>query len=172
MRSSIYGIDTPFLRRFSPSAFLDRTVEEEDVLALIEAASTAPSCFNEQPWRFVLGEKEDFLSILAKKNVQWAQNAPMFILVCSTHTFAYNRKPNPWHAYDSGTAMGFLILEALRRGIAVHPMGGFRAEEAREVFGLLGLEPHTVLAIGYTDETHTMTPRLGMDEILIDRRES
>ncbi len=171
MRLSQFDIDEAFLKRFSPTQFRSRPVAEHDLLAVLEAASTAPSCFNEQPWRFVLGEKEDFLEILTPKNAVWAASAPMLMLVCSTLTFAYNRKPNRWHAYDCGTAMGYMILEALRRGIYVHPMGGFSVEKANELFGLMGLEPLAVLAVGYSDEPHTMTPRLGMDEILIDRRE-
>lgn len=171
MRLSQFDIDEAFLKRFSPKKFLSKPVSEDDLLAVLEAASTAPSCFNEQPWRFVLGDKEDFLEILTQKNAAWAAEAPMLMLVCSTLTFAYNRKPNRWHAYDSGTAMGYLILEALRRGIYVHPMGGFSVDRAKENFGLMGLEPMAVLAIGYSEEAHTMTPRLGMGEILIDRRE-
>ena len=117
------------------------------------------------------GDKEDFLAVLSAKNAEWAAGAAELILVCSTQTFSRNGKPNRWHAYDCGTAMGYLILEALRRGIYVHPMGGFDAEKANELFGLMGLEPHAVLAIGYSDEAHTMTSRLSVEEIIIDRRE-
>jgi len=172
MRSTRFGIDDAFLKRFSPARFLDRPVGEEDMMALFEAAGTAPSCFNEQPWRFVRGEKEDFLTILTEKNAAWASSAPVLVLVCSTLTFSRNGKSNRWHAYDSGTAMGYLILEALRRGIYVHPMGGFSADGANERFGLMGLQPHAVLAIGYTDEAHAMTSRLGLEELIIDRRET
>jgi nitroreductase len=170
MRHAQFDIDEAFLRRFSPMRFRSQAVSEDDLLAMLEAASTAPSCLNEQPWRFVLGEKSDFLSILTEKNAAWAASAPVLMLVCSTLTFSRNGKPNRWHAYDSGTAMGYLILEALRRGIYVHPMGGFSVEKARERFGLMGLEPMAVMAMGYSDEAHTMTPRLGIGEILIDRR--
>ena len=170
MRSSRFGIDDIFLKRFSPKDFLDDPVSEGDMLALFEAASTAPSCFNEQSWRFVRGEKEEFLGILTEKNAAWASSAPVLLLMCSTLTFSRNGKPNRWHAYDSGTAMGFMMLEALKRGIYVHAMGGFSVDKANERFGLMGLEPHAVLALGYTDSEHTMTPRLGLDELIIDRR--
>lgn len=170
MRRSRFGIDEAFLRRFSPRSFTDKPIKEEDLFALFEAAGTAPSCWNEQPWRFVRGEKEDFLAVLSEKNAAWAASAPVLLLVCSTLAFSRNGKPNRWHAYDSGTAMGYLILEALRRGIYVHPMGGFSVERAVETFGLEGMEVHAVLAIGYTEEEHPMTPRMDVDEIVIDRR--
>jgi len=172
MRSSCFGISEAFLKRFSPKSFTNRPIEEKDMLALFEAAGTAPSCFNEQPWRFVRGNREDFLAVMTEKNAAWASSAPELLLVCSTLTFARNGKPNRWHAFDSGTAMGYMILEALRRGIYVHPMGGFSVSNATERFGLMGLEPHAVLALGYTDAEHTMTSRLSLEEIVIDRRET
>ena len=172
MRRSRFGIDEAFLRRFSPRSFTDKPIKEEDLLALFEAAGTAPSCWNEQPWRFVRGEKEDFHSILSEKNAAWADAAPVLLLICSTLTFSHNGKPNRWHAYDSGTAMGFLILEALRRGIYAHPMAGYSKEKAVERFGLEGMETHAVLALGYTQQPHTMTVRLGIGEIVIDRRKT
>jgi nitroreductase len=170
MRSSENGIGEAFLKRFSPRSFVDRPVDEADMRALIEAAGTAPSCFNEQPWVFVRGEREDFLAVLSEKNAERTKDAGAFLLVCSRTEFSRNGKPNRWHAYDSGTAMGYLILEALRRGIYVHPMGGYDIAEATKRFGLEGLETHAVLAVGYTDASHTMTPRRAIDEIILDRR--
>jgi nitroreductase len=49
MRISEKGIGEAFLKRFSPRSFLDRPIGEADMCALIEAAGTAPSSFNEQP---------------------------------------------------------------------------------------------------------------------------
>ena len=41
--------------RWSPRAFdPDKPVSHDDLLALLEAARWAPSCFNDQPWRFVV----------------------------------------------------------------------------------------------------------------------
>jgi len=170
MRASKYDIDKQFLERFSPKKFIDKEIKEKDLMALIEAASTAPSCFNEQPWVFVLGKKEDFLSILVEANALWAKNASELLLVCSRATFNRNEKQNSWHGFDSGTAMGYMILEALKRNIYVHAMGGFDTNKASEVFELEYLIPHAVLALGYSDETYLMTERNTLDDIIIDRR--
>lgn len=170
MRPTHFGVDEQFLKRFSPRSFRSDPIDENDLKAMIEAASTAPSCFNEQPWVFIIGEREAFLSILSEKNAARAKNAAAFILIGSRREFSRNAKPNRWHAFDSGTAMGYLILEALRRNICAHPMGGFDAMRAAELFGLGDLELHAVVALGYSDETHTMTPRKTMDEIVVDRR--
>lgn len=44
--------------RWSPRAFdPDKLVSRDDLLALMEAARWASSCFNDQPWRFVVCNK-------------------------------------------------------------------------------------------------------------------
>jgi hypothetical protein len=45
--------------RWSPRAFdPDKPVNHDDLLVLLEAARWAASCFNDQPWRFVVCEKQ------------------------------------------------------------------------------------------------------------------
>ncbi len=170
MRTSQFTIDAQFLKRFSPKKFKQKAIEESDLKALIEAASSGPSCFNEQPWVFVLGTKEEMLSVLSESNTSWAKDAAEIILICSHPAFSRNQKPNNWHAYDCGTAMGYLILEALKRNIYAHPMAGFNAEKAVELFELKELVPHAAVALGYSDEEHTMTTRKALEDIIIDRR--
>jgi len=67
-------------------------------MAILEAARYAPSCFNEQPWRYIVARNEEeklkYLPILAKQN------------------FAHNGKQNRFHQFDAGTSWGFLLLEA------------------------------------------------------------
>ena len=43
-------------KRFSPYAFSSHPVEPEKLRKLFEAARSAPSCYNEQPWRFVVSQ--------------------------------------------------------------------------------------------------------------------
>lgn len=170
MRESRYGIDAFFRMRFSPRKFRDESIGEEAFLAILEAGSTAPSCFNEQPWRFVLGRKKDFLKILLPGNAEWAKDADRFILLCAEPEFKRNGKLNRYASFDSGTAWGYMTMEAHVRGIGMHAMAGFESKKAVEVFKLEDLSPLAVIALGYSDEAHTMTPRLGLDEVIIDRR--
>ena len=170
MRESRYGIGAFFKARFSPRVFLDRSISEEDFLAILEAGGTAPSCFNEQPWRFILGKKAAFLDILAPANAEWAKGADRFILVCSEPEFKQNGKLNRYAAFDCGTAWGYMTMEAHSRGVAMHAMAGFDSKKAVEVFKVGDLNPLAVIALGYAGEAHTMTPRLSLEEVVIDRR--
>lgn len=69
--------------RWSPRAFAaDRPVSRRDLTALMEAARWAPSCFNDQPWRFIVCDKfsdgeawQIALSAVAEKPVMGAQCA-------------------------------------------------------------------------------------------------
>ena len=74
--------------RWSPRSFdPDKPVSHDDLLALLEAARWAPSCFNDQPSRFVVCDKatdetgwQNALEVLVEKNRLWARNAPVLIL--------------------------------------------------------------------------------------------
>ena len=92
-----------------------------------------------QPWRFLVARgarKAALLATLTEKNRSWAHRADALILLLSRKTFTQGGKPNAWHLSDAGCAAGFLMLEAQRRGLYAHPMGGFDRAGAREAFGI------------------------------------
>ncbi|MDH5295568.1 MAG: nitroreductase family protein, partial [Nitrospirota bacterium] len=68
-------------RRWSPRAFTDHPVEREKIQSLLEAARWASSCFNEQPWVFIVAttdhpaEYQALLSCLVEGNQIWAKRA-------------------------------------------------------------------------------------------------
>ena len=144
--------------RWSPRAFdSDKQVSHDDLLALLEAAHWAPSCFNDQPWRFVVCNKatdetgwQNALTVLVEKNRLWARNAPLLILAVAMENFNHNGKPNRWAMYDTGAASVSMCLQATALGMSVHQMGGFDAEKARDVFNLPGdCTPMAMMAVGY-----------------------
>lgn len=151
--------------RWSPRAFdADKPVGREDLLALVEAAHWAPSCFNDQPWRFVVCDKNSdeagwqrAFSILAEKNGRWAKNAPVLVLAVAMDNFNHNGQPNRWAMYDTGAASMNMVLQATALGLVVHQMGGFDAEKAREVFNLPGdCRPMAMMAVGYQAEADVL----------------
>ena len=54
-----HAIHELFAKRWSPYAFSDRPVPEEDLRALFEAARWSASSFNEQPWRYIVATRKD-----------------------------------------------------------------------------------------------------------------
>jgi nitroreductase len=52
-----HSIHELIARRWSPYAFSDRPVSDEDLRSLFEAARWAASSYNEQPWRYIVATK-------------------------------------------------------------------------------------------------------------------
>ncbi|MBD9359610.1 nitroreductase family protein [Methylomonas fluvii] len=151
--------------RWSPRAFAaDKAVSHPDLTACLEAARWAPSCFNDQPWRFVVCDKssnlaawETALSVIVEKNQLWAKNAPVFILTVAMQNFNHNGKANRFAAYDTGAATLSLCLQANALGLITHQMGGFDADKARQVLKLPDdCTPMAMLALGYQAEANNL----------------
>jgi len=123
---------------------------------LFEAARSAPSSYNEQPWRFVVATREDaegftrLLETLAEKNRAWAQHAPVLMLSIAKLDFTHNGQRNRHALYDVGQAAAYLTLQATALDLHVHQMAGFDAARARQLLGIpQGYEPVAVMAVGY-----------------------
>ena len=143
-------------QRWSPRAFAPRAVENDKIHALFEAARWAPSCYNDQPWTFLLTRRgqdpayEQLLACLMPANQAWAATAPLLVLNTARQNFLHNGKPNRWAFYDLGLAVGNLLSEATHLGLLVHQMAGFDAALAHSSLGLpVGHEAVAVMAIGY-----------------------
>lgn len=118
-------------------------VSDEQVTALCEAARWAPSCYGDQPWRFVVWNKhqdeaswQQVLECLAPGNQQWAKNASLLILAASVKTFSHNDQDNRWSGYDTGAASISLCLQATSMGLLSHQMGGFDSEKIKATFSI------------------------------------
>ena len=153
-------------RRWSPYAFADRPVSDDDLRSLFEAARWAASSYNEQPWTFILatkGEPDEFdrlLSCLVEGNQGWAADAPVLALGCTSLRFTRNGKPNAAAIHDLGLASATLTLEATARGLVVHQMIGILPDKARELYLIPeGVQPVTGLAIGYAADPSTLSEK-------------
>ncbi len=140
-----------------------RPVEPEDLRRLFEAARWAASCFNEQPWRFILAtqaEPEEFrkvLGLLMEKNQQWARTAWALGFSTGKKTFTHNSAPNRFGLHDTGAATANLATEATALGLRAHFMGGFDVARARAEFHVPDdYEIGAAFAIGYIDEDNTV----------------
>jgi nitroreductase len=153
-------------KRWSPYAFADRPVTDDDLRSLFEAARWAASSYNEQPWRYLVAAKEDsgeferLLSCLVEGNQAWAQAAPVLAIGCTCLNFALNGKPNAAALHDLGLASANLTLEATARGLFVHQMIGIVPDKVRELYRVPeGVQPLTGLAIGYAADPETLSDK-------------
>jgi len=167
--------DPIFYRRFSPRSFIKKDISKDDLHALFDAARWAASSYNEQPWRFLIGRKNQssnydlLLSCLNKNNQKWADQAPVLILTIAKKTFSKDESPNRHALHDLGLAMGNFSIQACKFGIMIHQMAGFDIGKARSLFQLKeDFEPVSIVAIGYTDEVKSGRNRKPLDEIILN----
>lgn len=157
-RESSAGINELLTRRWSPKNFSSRPVDAQKLADLFEAARWAPSCFNAQPWNFIVATREDaegynrLLSTMVEKNREWAQQAPVLILAVAKLDFNHVDRPNRHALYDLGQSVANLTVQASAVGLQIHQMGGFDPNAARELFAIpKGFEPVAVMALGYQE---------------------
>ena len=142
--------------RWSPRAFSDRSVEPEKLERIFEAARWSASCFNEQPWRFLIGIKdqddawEKIFGVLAEGNQVWCQSVPVLVMLITKKSFSHNNRPNKWANYDLGQTAAYISTQAMTEGLFVHQMAGFDLDLAQKSFSIPDdFEIKTIMTIGY-----------------------
>jgi nitroreductase len=159
-------------RRWSPRAFSDQQIEAEKLHMLLEAARWAPSSNNEQPWRFIVANKDHetewnrLLACLVEGNRKWAYRAPVLILSVASLNFQDDSTPNRHALHDTGMAVENLVLQATALGLATHQMAGFDVEKARADLKIpSGYEPVAMIAVGYPGDLAFLPDRLREREL-------
>lgn len=161
-------------RRWSPRAIdSTRPLSKEILLSLLEAARWAPSCYGEQPWRYLLWDKfkdidswQRALSCLADENQVWAKNAPVMLLAISNLIFKNIEGMNRFAQYDTGAASENISLQASALGLVAHQMGGFNHEKIRNIFSIP--DNHicmAIIAVGYPAPVSVLPKELRQREL-------
>ncbi|MDB5056828.1 MAG: nitroreductase [Chloroflexi bacterium] len=159
-------------QRWSPRAFSAREVATTTLRSVLEAARWSPSAANRQPWHFIVATKDDtaaherITGVLMDLNTRWARHAPVLMLVVVKQYTDQDGNPTNKELYDAGLAVGSLTFEAVSNGLAVHQMGGFYANKAREAFNIPeGFEPVAAIALGYEGNPHDLPEDLREREL-------
>lgn len=143
-------------RRWSPRGFdPNKSIEQEKLVSILEAARWTASSSNLQPWRFIVAPKENqaefqkMLSVIKEGNVQWAKNAGV-LMIGVINKYRRADVLNRHASHDLGQAIAQMVLQALEHDIYARQMGGFFPDQAREVYGIPEeYEPFTAIAFGY-----------------------
>ena len=146
-------------RMFDPDAVLDG----EHLVAVLEAARWAATWGHRQPVRFIVGLRGDdtFREIteLLKRGNRYSHAAGALIMVCIDE--GEDERTARYAAVDAGAAIAQLTIEAVSRGLVAHPMAGFNADGACEVFGIpAGVRPVAVVAVGSLGDYENAPPEI------------
>ena len=151
-------------RRWSPRAFdASRAVPRRELLRLFEAARWAPSSNNEQPWAFLVLERDAdahraLFATLTERNQAWAQSAPVLVLVAVRVALGRAESVSPSSWYDAGQAVAFLTLQATSQGLSIRQMEGFDRERAQAACDIPPeFVPAVIMAIGYAGDPGALT---------------
>ena len=162
-----FPIDDRLSTRWSPYVFSQRAVPGQTLRSVFEAARWSASSFNEQPWRFIVGLKQQgdthdrIVACLAEGNQAWAKHAPVLILGIQRHNFSESGKKNKSAPHDLGLAAAQMVFEAGRHALFVHMMIGLGPAAARTTFSIPDdAEAYTAMAIGYRETSNDADPDL------------
>jgi nitroreductase len=171
-------IHPPIAARWSPRAFdADAVLQAEDAVAVLEAARWAATWGHRQPVRFIVGFRGDetFTAIadLLRRGNSYAKAAGALILVCADE--GEDERTARYAAVDAGAAIAQLTIEAVSRGLVAHPMAGFNADGACDVFRIpAGVRPIAVVALGSLGDYDKAPPEIierdaqGRDRLPLD----
>jgi len=111
-------------------------ITEELVRDLAESAQLTPSCFNNQPWRFVFVYDPEVLKqmheALSQGN-EWIHYASMIVVVFTKKELDCDVKGREYYLFDTGMATAHMILRATELGLVAHPIAGFHEDKVKEI---------------------------------------
>ncbi len=111
-------------------------ITEDLIKDLAESARLAPSCFNNQPWRFIFVYNPEVLKNMREalsKGNEWAHSASLIIVVFSQKEDDCIIRDREYHQFDCGLGAGFLILRMTELGLVAHPIAGYSPKKTKEI---------------------------------------
>jgi len=140
-------------KRYSVRSYLDKPVEIEKILQVLEAARVAPSAVNKQTLHFIVVTNEDTKSKIADTYPRdWFKTAPVVIVVCGDHSLSWKRNDGKDHCdIDAAIAIDHMTLAAADLGLGTCWVCAFDAKKCHEVLNLPeNLEVIALLPMGYS----------------------
>jgi len=168
----ISAIETRRARR----AITDEPIERETIALLFRAAHLAPSCANNQPWRFVVVEDAPVLDQVKEHLTggnYWAKVSPCIVAVASQVDLDC-RIPDgrEYYLFGCGMAAMNLMLQATELGLVAHPIAGFKSKPIKKIleipddFTLIAL-----IVLGHPTDDHSgLSEKHRLDETSLRTR--
>ncbi|MHA2366955.1 MAG: nitroreductase family protein [Candidatus Hodarchaeales archaeon] len=122
-----------------------RSLKQVDITPeLIEKAASvaqlAPSCMNNQPWRFVFVYDKGVLTELQNncltRGNAWGKASSLIIAVFSKTDLDCMIKDRQYYLFDTGMATAYLILHLTDIGLVAHPIAGYDPEKTKELLNI------------------------------------
>lgn len=154
--------------RRSVRCYLEQSVEEEKLDAVLEAGRLAPSARNMQDWKFIVVRDQATRQKLAKaaRDQQFVGEAPVVIAACGTSDLVMTCG-QPAYAIDVAIAVDHMTLAAQSLGLGTCWIGAFYEDQVREILGVpANIRVVALLPLGYPAEQARATPRKSQAEVV------
>ena len=175
-----------FQKRYSVREYSDKSVDNKDLLACVEAAGLAPSSINSQPWKFVIVKDNITRSHIAEMVIYPPEsnplkhNAPVFVAIVQElpDIDITERRHVGEHFIDidHGLAAGHFCLKATELGLGTCIIGAFNEQTLKQELSIpKNKKVKLIIAVGYPEsgdlfETAPDKSRKNSDEIVCFER--
>ncbi|WP_407308929.1 nitroreductase family protein [Desulfosporosinus sp. SB140] len=167
--------------RRSIRKYLDKPVDDELIMQLLESARLAPSGDNTQPWHFIIVKSELKRQKLVEvsNNQKWMLTAPVFIVcvadirsrITDNVQMSLNEDSPQLELKqiirDTSIAIEHVVLEANNLGLGTCWVAWFTQEEIRPILNIPA-DKYVVciLTLGYASESPKDRPRKKLEEMM------
>jgi nitroreductase len=150
--------------RRAKRALSDKKIPDDIIRRLMTAATFAPSCFNNQSWRFLVVTDDEALKkihgALSEGNY-WVKRAPAVVVVTTKLKFDCRLSDRRDYAlFDCGLATENLMLQGFKEGLYTHAIAGFDPIKIKAAFHI----PDeyiviTLVAVGYPGDDASLNEK-------------
>jgi len=156
-------------KRHSVRSFLDKPVEDEKIMKVLEAARLAPSACNNQP--VVLIVIQDELTkkrLISVYNRPWFLTAPVIIAACCDHSNSWHRADGKdFGDIDVAIAVDHITLSAADLDLGTCWIGAFKQPEAKSILKLPdNIEPVAFTPLGYPSTDAIIKNRKNIEDFI------
>lgn len=167
--------------RRSIRKYIDRPVEDEKIIELIESARLAPTGSNTQPSHFIIVKSEEMCQRLAaaSHNQKWMLTAPVFIVCVADirtrldENIEISLDENSPEVElkqiirDSSIAIEHLVLNAESLGLGTCWVAWFEQDDIRPLLNIPSDKyVISIITVGYPDESPKPRPRKKLEDII------
>jgi glutaredoxin-dependent peroxiredoxin len=150
--------------RRAKRALSDKKIPDEVIHRLMTAATFAPSCFNNQSWRFLVVKDDEALKKIhdsLSDGNYWVKNAPAVVVVATKLEFGCRSSDRRDYAlFDCGLATENIMLQGFKEGLYAHAIAGFDPFKIKSAFHI----PDeyiviTLVAVGYPGDDASLSEK-------------
>lgn len=168
-------------KRRSIRNFKNKSVSDEKILKIIDAAIKAPSAGNMQPWEFFVIKNEKTKAKIVDstfmgysksgKSQEWLNKAPILIIACidiKRPGARYGMQGvEKYSLLDISGAIENMLLAATALDLGSCWVGGFDEEEVRDILKLdKNIKAVGIIPVGYYTNLPAPPNRLSLDDVV------